>query len=51
VTDRPDEPVIDLSIEQLYENALLVEGVHPNPANMVGRIQALIEAAVGKGEG
>lgn len=51
VTERPDEPVIDLSIEQLYENALLVEGIHPNPANMVGRIQALIEAAVGKGEG
>lgn len=32
-------------IEQLYENALLLEGLHPNPADMVGRIQALMEAA------
>jgi molecular chaperone HtpG len=46
VADRPDEAVIDLSIEQLYENALLVEGIHPNPADMVGRIQQLMEAAV-----
>ena len=32
-------------IEQLYENSLLLEGLHPNPAEMVGRIQALMEAA------
>jgi molecular chaperone HtpG len=51
VTDRPSEAIIDLSVEQLYESALLVEGIHPNPVNMVGRIQALIEAAVGKAEG
>jgi molecular chaperone HtpG len=44
--DRPDDALIDLSIEQLYENALLVEGIHPNPADMVGRIQKLMEAAV-----
>jgi molecular chaperone HtpG len=48
VADRPTETIIDLSIEQLYENALLVEGIHPNPADMVGRIQALMVAAVGK---
>jgi molecular chaperone HtpG len=48
VVDRPVEPIIDLSIEQLYENALLVEGIHPNPADMVGRIQALMVAAVEK---
>jgi molecular chaperone HtpG len=46
VADRPAETIIDLSIEQLYENALLVEGIHPNPADMVGRIQQLMEAAV-----
>jgi molecular chaperone HtpG len=46
VIDRPDDALIDLSIEQLYENALLVEGIHPNPADMVGRIQALMEAAM-----
>jgi molecular chaperone HtpG len=32
-------------IEQLYESALLVEGLLPNPAGMVGRIQKLMEAA------
>lgn len=47
VTDRPDDTLIDLTIEQLYENALLVEGIHPNPADMVGRIQTLLEAAIG----
>jgi molecular chaperone HtpG len=46
LVDRPDDALIDLSIEQLYENALLVEGIHPNPADMVGRIQALMEAAM-----
>ncbi|MDW8234821.1 MAG: molecular chaperone HtpG, partial [Roseiflexaceae bacterium] len=34
------------AIEQLYANGLLLEGLHPNPAEMVGRIQALMEAAV-----
>jgi molecular chaperone HtpG len=29
----------------LYDNGLLLEGLHPNPAEMVGRIQALMEAA------
>jgi molecular chaperone HtpG len=46
IAARPDDPLIDLSIEQLYENALLVEGIHPNPADMVGRIQSLMEAAI-----
>ncbi len=46
VADRPDDALIDLCIEQLYENALLVEGIHPNPASMVGRIQVLLEAAI-----
>ncbi len=45
VADRPDEALIDPAIEQLYENALLLEGLHPNPASMVSRIQALMERA------
>jgi molecular chaperone HtpG len=48
VDKTPGEALIDMSIEQLYENALLVEGIHPKPADMVGRIQALMEAAVSK---
>jgi len=46
VADRPDDALIDPCIEQLYENALLVEGIHPNPASMVERIQVLLEAAI-----
>jgi molecular chaperone HtpG len=45
ITNRPDETLIDPAIEQLYENALLLEGLHPNPAAMVPRLQRLIERA------
>ncbi|MBN1937389.1 MAG: molecular chaperone HtpG [Anaerolineae bacterium] len=51
VQTAPQDPLIDQCIEQLYENALLVEGIHPNPAGMIGRIQALMEAATGKPTG
>jgi molecular chaperone HtpG len=42
---RPDDELINLSIEQLYENALVQEGLHPNPANMLPRLQRLLELA------
>ena len=45
VDERPDDPLAAALVEQIYENALLLEGLHPNPAEMVGRIQALMEAA------
>jgi molecular chaperone HtpG len=35
-------------IEQLYEDALLIEGLHPDPAGMIERIQQLMEAAVAR---
>ena len=50
VTDAPDDPVIDLAIEQLFENQLLIEGIHPNPAAMVSRIQTLMEAVTAQDE-
>jgi molecular chaperone HtpG len=40
-----DSPLVDYVAEQLLESALLLEGIHPNPADMVPRIQALMEAA------
>ncbi len=43
---NPDDPLLPLAVEQLFENALLVEGLLPNPAAMTPRVQALIEAAV-----
>jgi molecular chaperone HtpG len=35
-----------LVIEQIYENALLIEGLHPEPAGMISRIQKIIQAAL-----
>ena len=33
-------------IQQIYESALLVEGLHPDPASMVSRMEQIIEAAI-----
>lgn len=41
-----DSPVIALIIEQIYEDALLIEGLHPDPAGMVERIQKLMAVAL-----
>lgn len=41
------DPVLPELITQLFENALLIEGIHPNPAEMVSRIQAIMTAAAG----
>jgi molecular chaperone HtpG len=38
-----DSPLVKMVIEQIYEDALLIEGLHPDPAAMVQRIQKLIE--------
>lgn len=42
----PEEPLGSLVIEQIYENALLIEGLHPDPASMISRIQKIMEAAL-----
>lgn len=41
-----EDPLSALIIEQLYENALLIEGLHPDPAGMITRIQKIMEAAL-----
>jgi molecular chaperone HtpG len=45
VTEAPGAEIIDPTIEQLFENQLLMEGLHPNPTNMIPRIQQLMAAA------
>ena len=42
-----DSELVNATIEQLFDNALLLEGLHKNPADMVERIQKLMAAAVG----
>ena len=41
-----DNELGKLAIEQVYENSLLIEGLHPEPASMISRIQKIIEAAL-----
>jgi molecular chaperone HtpG len=35
-------------IEQIYDSALLVEGLHPEPSSIAPRVQQIIEAALAK---
>ncbi|BCY18439.1 chaperone protein HtpG [Leptolinea sp. HRD-7] len=43
----PDNSEIaELMIDQIYEDALLIEGLHPDPAGMIGRIQKIMAAAL-----
>ncbi len=42
---HPHAALAPLIVEQLYDSALLLDGLHPNPAQMVPRIQQLMEVA------
>lgn len=37
-------------IEQIFDSALLVEGLHPDPSSMAPRVQQIIEAALAGGK-
>ena len=50
VTATPDSEVVDPTIELLFENQLLHEGLHPNPTEMVGLIEQLMETATSGGQ-
>lgn len=43
-----DSELGTLVIEQIYESALLLEGLHPDPASMAPRVQKLMEAALSR---
>lgn len=42
----PDADLAHMIIDQIYEDALLIEGLHPDPAGMIERIQKIIQAAI-----
>ncbi|MGD8794966.1 MAG: molecular chaperone HtpG, partial [Anaerolineae bacterium] len=50
VTHSPESEVVDPTIELLFENQLLMEGLHPNPTEMIPNIQKLMETATGQVE-
>jgi molecular chaperone HtpG len=41
----PENTLIDVVVEQVFETALLQDGIHPDPAAMAPRLQKLMEAA------
>ena len=45
ITTEPAAPLIDPAIELLFDNLLLMEGLHPNPAEMAPRIEMMLERA------
>ena len=44
-----NDELITTCIDQLFESSLLLEGLHANPAEMIPRIQKLMEKAVKRG--
>lgn len=50
IDTSPAAAVINLTIEQLFDSALVQEGIHPNPTAMLPRIQQLLELATGNGQ-
>ena len=45
VASHTEDSLVEACIEQLYDSALLAEGLHPAPTAMLPRIQLLMEAA------
>jgi len=48
--ESPDSALVSACCEQLFENAMLMEGILPDPSGMVPRIQRIMEEAA-KGTG
>ncbi len=46
LAERPMEPLLDMLITQMLDNARLQEDMHADPAAMTDRIQAIMQAAV-----
>ena len=42
-----ENPLVDVVVEQVFENALLQDGIHPDPAAMASRLNVLMQAATG----
>ncbi len=43
-----DADLQKMVIEQIYDSALLVEGLHPDPSSMMARVQKLMEMALNR---
>jgi molecular chaperone HtpG len=50
LAQNSENPLVDVVIEQVFETALLQEGIHPDPASMAERLTALMQAATGSAD-
>ncbi len=48
LTHQLDGPLTEMVIEQVFETALLQDGIHPDPASMADRLTKLMEAATSR---
>ena len=46
-----DEKLINAVVEQIFETALLQDGIHPDPSSMADRLTLLMQAATGSSVG
>ena len=46
-----DSALVDAVIEQVFETALLQDGIHPDPSSMANRLTLLMQAATGSASG
>ena len=51
VADDGDAGLIDAVVEQVFETALLQDGIHPDPSSMADRLTLLMQAATGSASG
>ena len=51
LASSPENPLIKVVEEQVFETALLQDGIHPDPAAMAARLTLLMEAATGTASG
>ena len=47
LSNNGDERLIEAVVEQVFETALLLDGIHPDPASMANRLNLLMQAATG----
>ena len=47
IAHTPENPLINSVVEQVFETALLQDGIHPDPAAMAARLYELMQAATG----
>ena len=47
ISNNGDVALVDAVVEQIFETALLQDGIHPDPSSMAARLTLLMQAATG----